>query len=467
MLFVESRFFVFFLVVFLVHWALPWHRARKVWLLAASYTFYAAWDWRFLGLILASTFLDWFAGRGVFHAAEHTFRRRAWLFASIAGNLGLLGFFKYYNFFVESGAALLSTIGFEVSAPILSIILPVGISFYTFQTLSYTLDIHFGRLKPTRSLLDLALFVGFFPQLVAGPIVRAIQFLPQLKRKKRFADVPVRAALALFFFGFVKKTCFSDHLAPVVDQMFADPAAFDAASAWLGTVLFYLQLYCDFSAYSDMAIALALLLGYQLPLNFDFPYFTRSIGEFWQHWHITLGSWFRAYVYIPLGGNRRGVGRTYINLLVVFLLSGLWHGAHWNFVIWGFIHGAFLVLEGIGLGAWLERRTVWTRRLYVNLVWILSLTFFRSADVDGALACLTRMLWPFGAQDPALATLPSVWWLAVAGFLLVHWTMKLGLIERALARLPDWAFATTLGAATALAMPWIAATDTPFIYFQF
>jgi alginate O-acetyltransferase complex protein AlgI len=467
MLFVESRFFVFFLVVFLVHWLLPWHRARKVWLLAASYVFYAAWDWRFLGLILASTAIDWFAGRGVFRAAEHTRRRRLWLIVSLAGNLGLLGFFKYYNFFVESAAALLGSVGFEVSAPILAIVLPVGISFYTFQTLSYTLDIHFGRLKPTDSLLDLALFVGFFPQLVAGPIVRAIQFLPQLEAKKRFADVPVRTALAIFFFGFVKKTCFSDHLAPIVDQMFADPAGYDAASAWLGTVLFYLQLYCDFSAYSDMAIGLALLLGFQLPLNFDFPYFTRSIGEFWQHWHITLGSWFRAYVYIPLGGNRRGVGRTHVNLLVVFLLSGLWHGAHWNFVIWGFIHGAFIVLERIGLGAWLERRSVWTRRLYVNLVWILSLTFFRSADVEAALACLTRMLWPFGASDPALASLPPVWWLACLGFLLVHGTMKRELVTRALARLPDWAFAATLGAAAALAMPWVATTYTPFLYFQF
>ena len=398
MLFIELRFLFFFLAVFGVYWNLPWHRARKAWLLLASYGFYAAWDWRFLGLILTSTVIDWFAGKGV-AASQDPGRRRAWLLLSLSANLGILGFFKYYNFFVDSAASLLAAIGLPAGEWTLSIILPVGISFYTLQTLSYTLDIYRGKLKPSDSPLDLALFVAFFPQLVAGPIVRAIQFLPQLESRRTFRDhVAARAALAVFLTGFVKKTCVSDSIAPYVDQVFSNPLAFDSASAWLAAALFHLQLYCDFSGYSDMAIGLAGLLGFQLPRNFDFPYFTRSVTQFWKHWHMTLGQWFANYLYFPLGGSRGSSLVTARNLSVVFLVSGLWHGASYTFLVWGLYHGAFLVLERVGFGAILKRAWTPLRHLYTLLVVNAGFVVFRADSLPQAGEMLGALVG-FGAGD--------------------------------------------------------------------
>ena len=350
MLFTELRFLAFFLVVFAVHWTLRGLRTRKTWLLLCSYAFYAGWDWRFLGLILGSTLVDYFAGIGIQDAKTDS-HRRWWLRLSLVANLGILGFFKYYDFFVESAGSLLQAFGFEPHLSTLGLILPVGISFFTFQTMSYSLDIYYRRLEPTRSLLDVALFVGFFPQLVAGPIVRASEFLPQLKRRPVFQDIAFRSALLLFLLGFIKKSCISDNLAPMVDAYYADPTLYAASAAWIAVPGYAIQVYCDFSGYSDMAIACASMLGYRLCLNFDGPYLATSLRDLWRRWHISLSTWLRDYLFIPLGGSRGGSFATGRNLAITMVLGGLWHGAAWKYVICGGLHGVGLVAQGVGITA--------------------------------------------------------------------------------------------------------------------
>ena len=300
MVFVEFRFFIFLLIVFCLNWTMKSSRNRKVLLLGASYFFYAIWDWRFLGLIILSTGVDYVAGIKL-SETRNAMGRRAWLLLSLGVNLGVLAFFKYCNFFIDSAVGLLNSAGLPFRFESLDIILPVGISFYTFQTLSYTIDIYRGTLQPTRKPLDFALFVAFFPQLVAGPIVRASEFLPQLQNLPRFDKTNGRRALMLFLTGFFKKACIADNVAVYVDQYFAAPQNFDCVSAWLATLLYSIQIYCDFSGYSDMAIAMAALLGYRLSLNFNFPYFAPNIADFWRRWHISLSSWLRDYLYVPLG----------------------------------------------------------------------------------------------------------------------------------------------------------------------
>jgi alginate O-acetyltransferase complex protein AlgI len=460
MLFTEFAFLLFLAVVFAGHWALRGLAPRKAWLLVASYAFYAGWDWRFLGLILASTVIDYVVGRVLSRPVAPAGRgaRRAWLVLSLVTNLGLLAAFKYYDFFAESAAELLGALGVETTSHRLELILPVGISFYTFQTLSYTIDIYRGRLEAVRSPLDFALFVAFFPQLVAGPIVRATSFLPQLVAPRRFADVGWRAAATLFLVGYVKKACVADNVAVVVDGVFAAPEAWGAGAKWLALALYSIQIYCDFSGYSDMAIATAAAFGYRLPLNFDFPYLSASVTEFWRRWHISLSTWFRDYLYIPLGGNRGGPARTYLNLFLVFLLCGLWHGASWNFVVWGLIHGVFLVLERAGL---VKARgalgLVWTL-LVVMLAWV----FFRSPDLPSSTAYVAGLFGSAGER-----ALDAAWWLLVAGFALVHVAMSRRWLERAAGALPDLAFSAAYGVAWALVHPWASADYQPFIYFQF
>jgi len=469
MLFVELRFFLFLPVVLAGYWlVLRTNRSRKVWLTLASYVFYGAWDWRFLVLIWSSTVLDYFAGRGVASTAAPG-RRKLWLTASLIGNLGLLGFFKYYNFFVSSAADLLTAIGFQPHVPLLELALPVGISFYTFQTLSYTIDIYRGNLEPVDDFIDLALFVSFFPQLVAGPIVRAVQFLPQLSRVRTFAeDVDLRPAITLFWIGFVKKTCIADVVAPIADSVFLEPGLHDVAATWMGAILFSIQAYCDFSGYSDMAIGLAGMLGYQLPMNFNWPAVSRTVTEHWGRWHISMGQWFMQYVYFPLGGSRRGLGRTLRNLMVVFLLSGLWHGAAWTYVTFGFLQGVATIVERLGLKRWLDGLPRAVGMVYNNIWWVVTLVVLRAHDLDNAWHMLGRMfgLSPFEGEAGGGA-LSGSWWAVVAGIACVHlafWQLKPAERSRAL---PDWAFAIGLGAAVALTLPWLPTGAAPFFYFQF
>ncbi len=320
--------------------------ARKSFLLAASYYFYSCWDWRFLGLILASTLVDFLAGKKIYRAQDEKSKQR-WLGLSLFANLGILAFFKYFNFFAHSLVQLLQGAGLEIGYSTLNIVLPVGISFYTFQTLSYSIDIYRGRLKPTQSFLDFSLFVAFFPQLVAGPIVRASEFLPQLEEAPRRKPADFFEGLERFLVGLVKKVLIADIAAGVVDPVFNDPTLFSGAACAAGALAFTIQIYFDFSGYSDMAIGLAGMLGFRLPANFRLPYLSTSMTDFWRRWHISLSSWFRDYLYIPLGGNRRGTFLTYRNLAVTFLLTGLWHGANWTFVAFGLWNGLLLLSERV------------------------------------------------------------------------------------------------------------------------
>lgn len=470
MLFTELRFLFFFAAVAVVYWSLRWNKARKVFLLVASYAFYAGWDWRFLGLILFSTVIDWIAGAGIHRNVGKRRVQRAWLSLSLFGNLGFLATFKYFDFCSETAQDFLRWLGFNTSLPVLNLLLPVGISFYTFQTLSYSLDIYFGKLKPARSFLDLALFVGFFPQLVAGPVVLAKEFLGQLESRRTLAHVPVRWALILFFVGFIKKACFSDYLAPFVQSVHEAPGAVDSYAAWVSGFSFAAQMYCDFSGYTDMAIACAALLGFKLPKNFAAPYLSESIGDFWRRWHITLGRWFAQYLYIPLGGSRNGKWRELRNLWIVFLVSGLWHGAGLPFIVWGAIHGTAIVAERLWTGGWLLRIPVVARIAYVNLIWIVSLVFFRSPTMQGAVELLRTMLTGGPEQVPGGAELASVpQWVvpALLGAFAVHVIWQKAHLERRWAELPPPVFGALLGAAVALAIPWINTNPAPYIYFVF
>src|SRR5581483_7952535 len=307
--------------------------------------------WWFPFVLIGSTCMDYIVGLGLENARDER-KRRAWLLVSLAINLGVLCYFKYFNFFLASASAFLGWIGLHGSLHTLRIILPYGVSFYTFQSMSYTIEVYRRHRQAERSFLDLAFFIAFFPQLVAGPIVRAMTFLPQTKSTRVWSrDVDVRGALVQFMTGFVKKACIAESVAPFVDQYFKTPENFTALSAWIGVLFYAVQIYCDFSGYTDMAIATARLLGYELTVNFNFPYFARNVTDFWRRWHISLSTWLRDYLYISLGGNRGSLLFTYRNLLLTMLLGGLWHGAAWVFVIWGGLHGLALVVHR----EWLRR----------------------------------------------------------------------------------------------------------------
>jgi alginate O-acetyltransferase complex protein AlgI len=466
-IFTEPRFVVFFLLAFGIHWALPGNRTRKLWLTACSYAFYAAWDWRFLGLIVLSTVVDFAVGLLLARSQEAR-RRKLWLGVSLVANLGLLGLFKYYNFFVESGASFLHWLGLPATDYTLAILLPVGISFYTFQTLSYTIDVYRKKLEATRSPLDFALFVGFFPQLVAGPIVRASEFLPQLVDRRVFRSVEVRACLTLFLIGFIKKGIVSDNIAPVIEPIFANPGAWSASSTWISLFLYHVQIYCDFSGYSDMAIASAGLLGYRLPKNFDYPFFARSISVFWQRWHISLSTWFRDYFYFALGGSK---GSTWKGIAIgasTMMVVGLWHGAGWQYVGFGILMSSSILISRL----WgmlvpkdsLARRTV--AFLGIPLLWwflFWNWILFRSTGWDPAWE-MQRIF--FFLQEGGARQLEAYWLLLVVGFFVVHWGFYRGWYRR-LRDINDWAFAACAGTAAALALAFVAVETKAFIYFQF
>ena len=468
MIFTEFRFLGFFLLVFGVHWLLRRQTHRKLWLLLASYAFYAGWDWRFLSLIWISTAVDYVAGLRI-HDSQDPKAKRRWLQLSLFANLGMLGFFKYCNFFIESAASLLQVLGFEPHLSTLGIVLPVGISFFTFQTMSYSLDIYRGQLKPTRSALDMALFVGFFPQLVAGPIVRALDFLPQLKVTSRLSSVEFKAALALFLSGYIKKACLSDNIAPMVDAYFAEPEAWSAMAAWIAMPAYGVQVYCDFSGYSDMAIACAAMLGYRLCLNFDGPYLATTLSGTWRRWHISLSTWLRDYLYFPLGGSRGGKAMALRNLFLVMFLGGLWHGAAWNFVGWGILHGIGLVIQTVwsqGPGRrWADRRWLDPLRiLLTSWYFLFALCIFRGQDLaDGwTVAKAFSLLGADGTR-----TQPLYWLLLIPIGYLLHWAGYRLRRTRLLDAIPTPVFAFGFGALFALAFAFMRVDHPPFMYFQF
>ncbi|PZD73180.1 Peptidoglycan O-acetyltransferase [Acaryochloris thomasi RCC1774] len=473
MIFTEFKFLFFFAAVFCVNWLLRKFVFRKIFLLICSYLFYAAWDWRFLSLIWMSTIVDYILGLQM-KSAPDVSRKRFLLSISLVVNLGVLGFFKYFNFFLESAFDLLAWLDLPTSTNSLEIILPVGISFYTFQTLSYTIDVYRGHLEPTRSPIDFALFVAFFPQLVAGPIVRASDFIPQLSKARSFVTVPVRACLVLFLFGFFKKACIADSIAPAVDAVYSQPSEYSAFSIWQAIWLYAIQIYCDFSGYTDMAIACAGLLGFSFPDNFNYPYFASNISDFWRRWHISLSTWLKDYLYIPLGGNRGSRGGSYRNLMITMVLGGLWHGAAWRFIAWGAMHGGAL----IGHKVYLKQQSSHRRDLdkqekfivsllgtLLTFTWVcLAWVFFRADGLDDAMSVIFNC-FSFGAESKA--TLGFEYIPLLIGLLLTHWLSYRGYLERAFSSLPGWGFSLVYGAAYAVVFAAKPTNYEPFIYFQF
>jgi alginate O-acetyltransferase complex protein AlgI len=342
MLFNSFSFALFLPIVFAIHWFFIKDKNRNLFLLGASYLFYATWDWRFLFLLLFSTMLDYFSGLQI----EKTIRYRKFcLLFSISINLGFLAVFKYYNFFVSSLIEGLHNIGIEANVSLLNIVLPVGISFYTFHGISYLIDIYYKRIKAEKNIISYSLFVCFFPLLVAGPIERANHLLPQINKIRYFYYTKAIQGLKLILWGLFKKIVIADQCAKFVNIIFENQVDASGTTNWIGAVLFSIQIYCDFSGYSDIALGTAKLFGFELLRNFNFPYFSKNIAEFWRKWHISLSSWFRDYVYIPLGGSKASYIKKIRNILIVFLLSGLWHGANWTFVFWGLMHAFFLIVS--------------------------------------------------------------------------------------------------------------------------
>ena len=338
MLFNSLPFAVFLPIVFAVYWALRNSlRSQNLMLLVASYIFYGWWDARFLSLIVASTVVDYLLGQYL-AVATNALKRKLLLTASMIFNLGLLGVFKYYNFFMENFMEIANSVGLHTNPILLKIALPVGNSFYTFQTMSYTIDIYRKQLEPTKDFIAFAAFVGYFPQLVAGPIERASNLLPQMSKRRYFDYQKAVDGMRQTLWGFFKKVVIADAVAPLVDQAFGDPNGFSAIALITGALLFSIQIYCDFSGYSDIAIGISKLFGIDLMQNFRTPYFSRDIAEFWRRWHISLSTWFRDYLYIPLGGSRGSTALKVRNTFAIFIVSGFWHGANWTFIIWGLIN---------------------------------------------------------------------------------------------------------------------------------
>jgi D-alanyl-lipoteichoic acid acyltransferase DltB (MBOAT superfamily) len=398
-LFNSFEFLVFLPVVFGLYWFVAQRhlKAQNLLLLAASYTFYGWWDWRFLGLVVLSTLVDFLIGIQMQRAEDRT-RRKRWLWASLAVNLGILGYFKYAGFFVDNWIAAWESVGVTMHATTTNVILPIGISFYTFQTLSYTLDIHRGKIKATRDPVAFAAYVAFFPQLVAGPIERAVTFLPQITSPRTFTLEQGRDGMRLILWGLFKKVVVAGTCAPYVDMCMADPSAASGSTLVLGTFLFYFQMYADFSGYSDIAIGTAKLFGFELMTNFKFPYLTRNFAEFWRSWHVSLNTWIIDYVFMPLVLAWRKAGKWGVLAATVltFALSGLWHGAHWTFILWGVLNGLLFlpfILKGalrrtdgsvLAQGRWLPAPREALQVATVFTVTALLGVFFRAPDLATA-----------------------------------------------------------------------------------
>lgn len=427
--FASLQFAVFFVGVFLVYWHLT-QKQQNLFLLFTSLFFYACWDWRFLSLILLSIISNFYCGLWIARSTQAHWRK-FWLMMALLLNLSLLVYFKYANFFVDSALALAAHFDWHISQVTLGITLPVGISFYIFQSLSYSLDIYRRELEPKHSLLDFATFVAFFPQLVAGPIVRAKEFLFQLESRRVFSGTELEEGFVRFMTGFFKKVFIADNLAIyLVDPVFSDPASYSSGALWLAMLGYAVQIYADFSGYSNMAIGCALMLGFKLPENFRYPYLATDFSDFWRRWHMTMSRFFRDYVYIPLGGNRMSYGRNMVNLAATTLISGLWHGASWTFVVWGGLHGVYIACNHVvrDMLTRFQLNTLhpgWVlcirlpRWLLVQLLVCLAWIVFRSPDFASAAEYL-QGLFVVRPTDARFIELPPVLLLCFAAFTVDH-----------------------------------------------
>jgi alginate O-acetyltransferase complex protein AlgI len=477
MLFCSQAFLVFFALVFTLYWAMPWQRGRVWLLLVASYFFYASWNHWLALLIFATTIVDYCVALGM-DATASPAKRRVLLIASLVGNLGMLGYFKYANFFLDSLQTALQTAGMSTSIPLLSIILPIGISFYTFEAINYTVDVYRGRMRAERNLAHFLLFILFFPHLIAGPIVRASDFLPQIRRAKRWSWMRGQVGVQLFLLGVIKKLAIADRLALFVDPVFKDPGQYSSYATWIAIIAYALQVYCDFSGYSDMALGAAHLLGYKLVRNFDMPFLAPNIAEFWRRWHISLSSWLRDYLFIPLGGSRGGRWQTARNLIITMTVCGLWHGAAWTYVAFGALHG--LLLVGYRTFANARRNVPLVTRLtrvldtapgtalcvvLTFLTFCVSLAIFRAPSFTAAGTTLGRLFIRTDGMRVGLHS--NGLWYTLVLMLVAHLAGRFGWWQRVQARLP----APVLGGAYALALSLtlLFAPDNgqAFIYFQF
>lgn len=480
MLFNSISFAIFLPIVFSLYWLLNKNlKWQNLLLLLASYYFYACWDWRFMFLLMFSTFLDYYTGLKIEESKQDS-HRKFWLWLSVGINLGFLGFFKYYNFFADNFAELLRGFGLQVNPWTLKVILPVGISFYTFHGLSYVLDIYFKRIKAERNFVEYAVFVSFFPLLVAGPIERATHLLPQIKVKRQFSYEKAVDGMRQILWGLFKKMVIADNCAVFANQIFANSASASGSELVLGALFFTFQIYGDFSGYSDIALGVARLFGMDLLRNFAFPYFSRDIAEFWRRWHISLSSWFRDYLYIPLGGSKGGNWMRIRNTFAIFLVSGFWHGANWTFIIWGFLNALFIMPSIIlktnrnNLEIVAMNKLIPSFRDFFNILLTFSLTvfawiFFRAESVHHAIEYIS------GIFSTTLFTIPDVKTSAYATlvligfFMLIEWigrehqyALQNFLIQKP--RIIRWLF---YGFIILFIGLFLQTHETPFIYFQF
>ena len=412
MLFNSIDFLIFFILVLAFIVVIKNRKFQHIFLLIASYFFFYYTSNYLIILLIYSTVVDYFVGNLIWKT-ERIERKKILLILSLIGNLGLLGFFKYADFAILQFNILGNQLDLNSEIPFLNLALPIGISFYTFQTISYTVDIYRGKLKPAESFKEFALFVSFFPQLVAGPIVRASEFLPQLREKIQnfetngkirqiiLENSNLKLGITLMVMGFFKKMFFADNIAPLVNEIFSNPIGLESFTIILGAIAFGLQIYGDFSGYTDIAVGAALILGFKLPVNFNLPYFATSPSDFWRRWHISLSSWLRDYLYIPLGGNKKGKKSTYVNLMIVMLLGGLWHGASWNFIVWGMLHGVYLAIHKILVNRFPSIKqnkffktrlgilvSIFVTQYFVFLAWIA----FRVKDTDAMIYSFTKYI---------------------------------------------------------------------------
>ena len=487
MLFNSFNFTIFLPIVFFIYWFVFQRnlKGQNLLLLAASYFFYSCWDYRFLGLLIFSTFLDYFTGRKMFEADNERLKK-LWFWISIIVNVGFLAVFKYYNFFVESFADLFEKMGFHVDIWTLKIILPVGISFYTFHGLSYIIDIYREKIKPERDFIDYAVFVSFFPLLVAGPIERATHLLPQIKKKRIFNYQFAVDGLRQILWGLFKKVVIADGCAEFSNLIFNDVDNYSGGILIIGAISFTFQIYCDFSGYSDIAIGTAKLFGIDLLKNFSFPYFSRDIGEFWRRWHISLTSWFREYLYLPLGGNRVSKIKLIRNTLIVFVVSGFWHGANWTFVFWGFLNAIYLIVlillkrnkkysgtvaEGKIFPSFKEILAIFSTFLLTVFAWI----FFRADSLNDAFKIVYKIGEGFFQKSSYIDAFNFLVWnigstlpILIIFFFLIEWLGRFG--DFALSSmLRNWNvyFRWLFYFAVIILIFQFMAKEQNFIYFQF
>jgi D-alanyl-lipoteichoic acid acyltransferase DltB (MBOAT superfamily) len=479
MLFTTVEFALFAFAVFLLYWALgKWLSVQNVSILIASYFFYAWWDWRFLSLLVISTLTDYLVGLGIGNTTSDT--KRKWLLViSVFVNLGILITFKYYHFFMSNLILAFSSIGIQLDGLVVELILPLGISFYTLQTLSYTFDVYSGKLQPTRNVVAFAGYVSFFPQLVAGPIERATNLLPQFLAKRTFDSTEATKGLRQILWGFFKKVVIADNCAVYVDAFFAHPSDFGGSALMFGACLFAIQIYCDFSGYSDMAIGLARLFGFRLMRNFDTPFFALNIADFWRRWHISLTTWFRDYVYVPLGGSKGSTWQSVRNIMFIFLIVGLWHGANWTFVLMGFFNGvlvcALLLLKGKKSNVHVQtERNIWldgVRMAGTFMLFSFTLIVFRSPSVAVAIEYYSGVLSPSLVSIPQFAHRSAA--LVVVGLitlmLAVEWLHKenRALVAQVSARNRTWLRWSFYSMLIFIIGMFLKTGHTPFIYFQF